>query len=120
MRKGSIGLKALLLATFALLTLSGCLGKPAEVVGTTLKTYEITDIVRPRYQRKRQRSFRVGIRDVANGRDLGRHFVSRRCYNWRKLEEGSRWTFPETTYRRENGNTYTRVDVTDLCKRLGG
>jgi len=111
----------LALAILAPLLLTACeTVNPGEPVGTTVKTYEITDIVRPRYQRKRKRSFRVGIRDVATGKDLGRHFVSRRCYSWSRLDEGSRWTFPETTYRRSDGTTYTRVDVTDLCKRLGG
>jgi len=113
-------MRKLLVAGFVAVALSGCgLVKPDEVVGTTVKTYEITDVTAPRYTRKRQRSFRVSIRDVESGKDLGRHFVARRCSGWYRAKEGSRWTFPETTYRRENGTTYTRVDVTDLCKRLG-
>jgi len=118
---GAGGVPPLALVILAPILLAACdtIG-PGNPVGTTVKTYEITDIVRPRYQRKRQRSFRVGIRDLATGKDLGRHFVSRRCYSWSRLDEGSRWTFPETTYRRNDGTTYTRVDVTDLCKRLGG
>jgi len=114
-------MKAILLATFALLTLSGCLAKPQpEVIATVDKAYEV-HLVGPRKGiRGAPRRFRVSVRDLESGKDLGWHKVANRCGSWSKLQSPSTWTFPVTTYRHPNGATSSRVDVTSLCQRLGG
>jgi len=121
MKKGTPTMKAILVATFALLTLSGCLATPQpEVIATVDKAYEV-HLVGPRKGiRGAPRRFRVSVRDLESGKDLGWHKAANRCRSWSKLQSPSTWTFPETTYRHRNGATTSRVDVTGLCQRLGG
>jgi len=112
-------MKAALVAAIALLTLSGCLSKPElEIVSTKEKAYEVTRL-RSRAGGRPWR-FRIALRDVETGKDVGRYTVQKCLHKWRKLQPSSTWTFPETTYRYPNGATYSRVDVSSLCQRLGG
>lgn len=101
--------KPILLAAAAIFAMTACKGP--EPIRTVEKTYEITDLKRPKH-------FLVTVRDVETGQVNENLYVSKHCFEWGRLKVGSLWIFKETTYRWSDGSTYTEIDASDLCNRL--
>lgn len=98
-----------IVAVLIFLSLLGC-EFPKEIKRVE-KTYEVTEIKRPK-------RFKVSLKDIETGVVYEMVSVSKRCGSWQKLKVGSQWKFDEITYQRGT-EVYTKLGkVNELCKRL--
>lgn len=104
-------MRSLLLTLLTTLTITGLTAcGPAPTSTTEMRTFEVTEVKRPKH-------FRVSLRDVETGQNFSRLHVSKRCHNWRKTKVGSQWQLPVTTRVYKDGSKRVSVNARSLCQR---
>ncbi len=90
---------------------SGCEMRSDPLVSSTIKTYEVISIQRPKH-------FMVTFREVGT-KNVHLEYISKRCSAWDKLKMGSYWNLTEETYQGKDG-PYTMLSGVrgEFCWKL--
>ena len=90
-----------------LVLLSGC--SMPEKVSSEARSFTVQDINPPK-------RMYVKLKDTENGQVYSNVYVAKRCSRWKELKVGSEVKLIVSTYRRANGEHFTRIEnARSLC-----